>query len=351
MERKKWDDHRKSDIHILHKKTARANSNVIELRREVELLLVLLIISGVICAVFVPIALKISETSPESPQNSSMQSLNNSLTATLKEVEERVAMLEKQLAAVKQESPSAETAEKVAELEKQFAKITYMEDRIVELDEKLAIKDGISYGTLQEVINKNIEVFAEQRGFHMVHVDCKKNMYCNVSLSFGEHHFRIEISVYPTTIDLYIRSKQSFTGKGTVVLLNQLENKNHRIETVTFYNDTLIHIGIVKKTGHPNIRYLADNTLYFRVKVLSPNDKPWLNEEPPPSKYEKPRADGANEKPRAVGKSGASRKPGASKKINKPSRNTLLKTGCAGNTPTKVFQLHWCYRYTPGVYS
>ena len=29
----------------------------------------------------------------------------------------------------------------------------------------------------------------------------------------------------------------------------------------------------------------------------------------------------------------------------------LLKTGCAGNTPTKVFQLHWCYRYTPGVYS
>ena len=30
---------------------------------------------------------------------------------------------------------------------------------------------------------------------------------------------------------------------------------------------------------------------------------------------------------------------------------TLLKTGCEGNTPTKVFQLHWCYRYTPGVYS
>ena len=30
---------------------------------------------------------------------------------------------------------------------------------------------------------------------------------------------------------------------------------------------------------------------------------------------------------------------------------TLLKTGCAGNTPTKVFQLHWCYRYTPGVYA
>ena len=32
------------------------------------------------------------------------------------------------------------------------------------------------------------------------------------------------------------------------------------------------------------------------------------------------------------------------------SSRTLLKTGCAGNTPTKVFLLHWCYRYTPGVY-
>ena len=37
--------------------------------------------------------------------------------------------------------------------------------------------------------------------------------------------------------------------------------------------------------------------------------------------------------------------------IDVPNICTLLKTGCAGNTPTKVFQLHWCYRYTPGVYS
>ena len=25
-----------------------------------------------------------------------------------------------------------------------------------------------------------------------------------------------------------------------------------------------------------------------------------------------------------------------------------VKNGCAGNTPTKVFLLHWCYRYTLG---
>ena len=332
VERKNWGDHRQSDIHILHKKAARATTNVTELREEVNSLLVLLIITGVICAVSVQIALNASETSPESPQNSSMQSLNNSLTATLKEVKERVAMLEKQLAAVKQESPSAETAEKVAELEKQFAKITYMEDRIVEVEEKLAIKDGISYGTLQEMIDMKIEVFAEQRGLHTIRVDCKKYMYCNASFSFSEHHFKLEITVYPTTIDLNIRSQQIFTGKGTVVLLNQLEDKNHHIETVTFNNDTSIHIGTVKKTN-PDICYFTDDTLYFKVKVVSANDKPWLNtfsKEPPSSKYEKPRADGANEKPRADGESGASENILPS---NKPSSNMASNT----HTNSKVF--------------
>ena len=119
--------------------------------------------------------------------------------------------------------------------------MTYLEDKVAEMEIKLATNDGASCNSLQEVIDKKIEVFAEQQreGYHPVRINCAKNMHCDSAFfSFGEHRFRIEITVYPTTLDLYFRSQNVFTGNATVVLLNQLEDRNHRKKTVTFNEAT-----------------------------------------------------------------------------------------------------------------
>ena len=199
VERKKWDDHRQSDIHILHKKAARANSNVIELRREVQFLLVLLIISGVICAVLVPMTL--------------MQSLED--------------------------------------------------------------------GVVQEAIDKKIK--ALQQRYILVHLNINDEE--SDPIVFGLNRFQILLrKLNSTHLKVYIKLLASanypFTGRATFILLNQMEDKNHRIHKKK--------INIAKKGEVVSVFYIflkridysprfADNNFYLKVLLQDTTAKPWLS--------------------------------------------------------------------------
>ncbi len=86
-----------------------------------------------------------------------------------------------------------------------------------------------------------------------------------------------------------------FTGRVTVELLNQLEDKNHHKETTTFPADDDVSQRVVdgergegwgyfKFISHAdlahkpltNTQYLKDDTLIFRVSAEAPDYKPWL---------------------------------------------------------------------------
>ncbi len=86
-----------------------------------------------------------------------------------------------------------------------------------------------------------------------------------------------------------------FTGTVTVELLNQLEDKNHLKETITFradgngshrvvgreigggfgLPDFISHADLAHKPL-TNTQYLKDDTLIFRVSAEAPDYKPWL---------------------------------------------------------------------------
>jgi TNF receptor-associated factor 4 len=83
--------------------------------------------------------------------------------------------------------------------------------------------------------------------------------------------------------------KWPFIGDVKVVLLNQLEDKNHHIVTIDFTTADNRHalslaLGYRKFISHSalahdpvkNTQYLKDDTLYFRVSVEVAEDKPWL---------------------------------------------------------------------------
>ncbi len=85
-----------------------------------------------------------------------------------------------------------------------------------------------------------------------------------------------------------------FTGTVTFELLNQLEDKNHHKESVTFPAESgqrvvdreaaLAGYGQPKFISHvdldykqdTNTQYLVDDTLVFSVYVQVPSYKPWL---------------------------------------------------------------------------
>ena len=87
--------------------------------------------------------------------------------------------------------------------------------------------------------------------------------------------------------------KWPFTGTYFFELLNQLEDKNHHIETVNIGSEDKAKIG-GPSWGKPmfipssklsydpssNTQYLKDDTLYFRVTVTPSDHKPWLDYTP-----------------------------------------------------------------------
>ncbi len=87
-----------------------------------------------------------------------------------------------------------------------------------------------------------------------------------------------------------------FTGSVTFELLNQLEDKNHHKQSITFeidddvsqrlvddesreqgwgLNEFISHTAL-NYNASTNTQYLKDDTLVFRVSVSVPNHKPWL---------------------------------------------------------------------------
>uniref|UniRef100_A0A1X7V5S3 RING-type E3 ubiquitin transferase n=1 Tax=Amphimedon queenslandica TaxID=400682 RepID=A0A1X7V5S3_AMPQE len=102
----------------------------------------------------------------------------------------------------------------------------------------------------------------------------------------------LEIGEYDDTLEW------PFRGEVTVELLNQLEDKNHKKETVSFNETTRDEprqrvregkssrgLGIFKFISHEqleynpatNCQYLKDDSLYFRVSVkVTSKTKPWL---------------------------------------------------------------------------
>ena len=84
-----------------------------------------------------------------------------------------------------------------------------------------------------------------------------------------------------------------FTGTVTFELLNQLEDKNHHKETITFTADNDVSERVVdgeiaingwgstqfishNYNASKNTLYLKEDTLVFRVSVQAPDYKPWL---------------------------------------------------------------------------
>lgn len=80
-----------------------------------------------------------------------------------------------------------------------------------------------------------------------------------------------------------------FVGEVTVTLLNQLENKHHFKTVVSITSDMNIRAGNANNgcssqlIPHSELvpsakktQYLKDNTLYFKVSVDTPRNKPWL---------------------------------------------------------------------------
>ena len=85
--------------------------------------------------------------------------------------------------------------------------------------------------------------------------------------------------------------KWPFTGTYVFELLNQLEDKNHRTETMNIGSEKETNVGNPcwghdqfiphSKLSHDpfnNTQYLKDDTLYFRLTVTPSDHKPWLDQ-------------------------------------------------------------------------
>ena len=82
--------------------------------------------------------------------------------------------------------------------------------------------------------------------------------------------------------------KWPFVGKVIITLLNQLEDKNHHTNTISFTaaddRTRTDAWGKHRFIPHPalahdpvkNTQYLKDDTMYFKVKVQVEDHKPWL---------------------------------------------------------------------------
>ena len=110
-------------------------------------------------------------------------------------------------------------------------------------------------------------------------------------------HVSVYINVMPGEYDDTL--EWPLRGKFTIFILNQLENRNHHSQIVSFDEHTSDGAGACKKkeeedesgwglhkfilqsqlgfNSQSNTQYLKDDTLYFRVDVtLCSTTKPWL---------------------------------------------------------------------------
>ena len=125
--------------------------------------------------------------------------------------------------------------------------------------------------------------YTSHKGYHM-DIDA----YANGTGSGKDTH--VSVYVYLLKGDNDDKLSWPFVGEVTITLLNQLEDKNHFSKTVNILAEDKMKAGIYdvdyskfirhSKLGYntnKNTQYLKDDTLYFRVFVSIPNNKPyWL---------------------------------------------------------------------------
>ena len=120
VERRKLNEHKKGDAHVLHGKVARAVANVEELGRRVNFLLLLLIVTGVVCALLVVHTTRASDDGKISK-----------MAALITEADKRIAQLETKSASVVHTMRASDDT-------KMAALIKEVEKKIIQLETKSA---------------------------------------------------------------------------------------------------------------------------------------------------------------------------------------------------------------------
>ena len=141
--------------------------------------------------------------------------------------------------------------------------------------------------------------------FKIMNYEEKKKNNEVQSFYIGIDEYNMHIKVYPNGLVIYEGTHVSvfvhilkgdnddnldwpFIGTVEIELLNQLEDNNHHLMTLTFNQEDNKRVGSSwgyyrfiphSKLSHDpyyNTQYLKDNTLYFRVSVEVSGHKPWL---------------------------------------------------------------------------
>ena len=176
-----------------------------------------------------------------------------------------------------------------------FDKVINMEEIITTMKDHIQ-QDAIKVLTHGESITSKITDYQDKKN-HNEHF---------ISSTFYSNHYGYHMSVLmlangddgcSTHMSMYVHILKGehdkelnwpFVGKFNIQILNQLEDKNHykRLVTVTKGMNLMVgeSRGYSKFVRHSalardpvkNTQYLKDDTLYVRVSVDIPNNKPWL---------------------------------------------------------------------------
>ncbi len=187
-----------------------------------------------------------------------------------------------------------------AHLNKALDGMIKLEDTVIELEEKVAqlqnVKKILGKGEpmifkvteFQKKKDNNVRFYSPSfytspNGYHTkIGVDAN-----GVTDGKGSH-----VSVYAHVIKGKYDDELNwpFIGKVDIELLNQLEDKNHHSDTISFmpeyntniargygrgYSEYISHSELSRDSAS-NTQYLKDDTLYFRISVEISDHKPWL---------------------------------------------------------------------------
>ena len=160
-------------------------------------------------------------------------------------------------------------------------------DTVVKLQERKLIAKSITFQVTEyEKKKESDKVYSALLSVGYSTYNIGFNVYPNgIGLGKGTH-----VSVFIPILKGNYDDKLSwpFIGTVKVEILNQLEDKNHRVAILTFKEEHNARVGYsrgwTKFTPHSllsydpvnNTQHLKDDTLYFRVSVEVEGHKPWL---------------------------------------------------------------------------
>ena len=130
---------------------------------------------------------------------------------------------------------------------------------------------------------KSLSFYTSPEGYHMsVEVDANGNSHGR------ETHVSVHVHILEGRNDSKL--KWPFIGSVKIELLNQLEDGNHHIKTLSYKMEHNAQVKDNRNLGYPHFilhsklyynpskkrQYLKDDILYFRVSVKVSDHKPWL---------------------------------------------------------------------------